>query len=531
MVDQPVSSRGRLQDAVKDLPIAHKATIGASVAVVVLAGVLFFSWISTPSFSVLAAGISDEELSEITTELDSLGITYEIEAAGARVMVPRADLNTAKAGLAAAGVNTSADGGRGGFEILDNQGLAISTSLERINYQRALEGELARTLRAMDRVNNATVHLVLPDNTLFGDPGDAEASVVIDVASDFTLGETDAVSNLVAGAVENLRTENVTIVDIQGRTLQAPASATEGGALGGRSVLRTLEFEQRLEADVSRLLFSAGAGDRASVMVRADLSYDEVAERTETFTQDTSIPIREQVSNETFTGPGSAAPGGVAGVDGEGGADEEGSNPIDYNKQENTTEYGVNSVVTNVVRAPGKIESLHVGVVVDDGSLTGATVPDAETLSELITASIGLSVDRGDSLVVTAVPFEPVAELEAGEAPALLAADDEPASNPLDLVPQAIGGVVLLAVAVMLIMMARKSAAPPERAQAAALPAGSPSGGTGGGAIGDGNSVGQSSGADGEALELESPVRADVLDLVQRQPEDIATLLRGWLTQ
>jgi flagellar M-ring protein FliF len=526
MVDQPVSSSDRFQDAVKALPIAHKVMIGASLAVVVLAGMLFFSWISTPSYSVLASGISDEELSDVTTELDSLGIVYEIEAAGARVMVPRSDLNTAKAGLAAAGVNTSSDGGRGGFEILDNQGLAISTNLERINYQRALEGELARTLRAMDRVNDATVHLVLPDNSLFGDPGDAEASVIIDVATDFSLSETDAVSNLVAGAVENLGTENVTIIDLQGRTLQAPASATGGGSLGGRTVLQTLEFEQRLESDVTRLLLSAGAGDRASVMVRADLSYDEVAERTETFDQDNAIAVREQVSNETFSGPGSEAPGGVAGVDGDAGIGEEASNPVDYSKIENTTEYGVNSVVTNVVRAPGKIDSLHVGVVVDDGTLTGATVPDAETLSELITASIGLSVDRGDSLVVTAVPFVPVAELEPGETSALLATAEEPAANPLDMIPQAVGAVVLLAVAIVLILMARKGSSTTESVSIAALPSGSPSTG----AVADGAREGQRKASTGDPLEIEPGVRSEVLDLVQRQPEDIATLLRGWLT-
>lgn len=522
MVDQPVSSRDRLQGAFQDLPVAHKVTIGASVAVVAIAGFMFFQWISSPSYSVLAADITDSELSQITLELDARGIPYRVEAAGDRIMVPRGDLSAAKAGLADAGIDVTTDGGgRQGFELLDEQGLAISTNLERINFQRALEGELARTLRAMDRVNEATVHLVLPDDTLFGDPGDAEASVIIDVPVDFSLAETDAVANVVAGAVENLTVENVTIVDIQGRTLQAPAGTRDSSALGGRNVLRTLEFEQRLEADISRLLLSAGAGDRASVMVRAELSYDEVAERTETFTQDTVIPLREQVIQETFVGPGSAAPGGVVGVDGDDEAAETGSD-IDYARQENTTEYGVDSVVTNIVKAPGTIESLHIGVVVDDGTLTGATVADATTLSELISASVGLQPGRGDTLVVTPVPFQPVEELEPGETPNLLATDAPATSSPLDLIPQAVGAVVLLAVVAVLVLMARKTSGAGDVEVAAALPAGgapAPAGDTGAAATGE----------DGQRRELGSPVRSDVLDLVQRQPEDIAVLLRGWL--
>jgi len=521
MADQSTSSRDRLQGVVADLPIAHKVVIGASVAVVALAGVLFFGWISSPSYSVLAADITDSDLSAITLELDSLGVAYKVEAAGDRVMVQRDQLGMARAGLAAADINIAADStGRAGFELLDDQGLAISTNLERINFQRALEGELARTLRGIDRINDATVHLVLPDDRLFGDPGNAEASVIIDVPSDFNLAETDAVANLVAGAVENLAVGAVTIIDIQGRTLLAPESSQDAGALGGRNVLRTIDFENRLEQDITRLILSTGSGDRASVMVRAELSYDEIAERTESFDQTNQIPIREQVTTEIFTGPGSAAPGGVAGVDGaDPGADGDGA--VDYTRNENTTEYGVNSIVTNLVRAPGDIESIHVGVVVDDGTLTGTAVVDAQVLSDLIAASIGLDQERGDTLIVTAVPFEVIELVEGGETSSLLTQETAPTSNPLDLIPQAVGGLVMLIVAGVLISMMRKSAPSTDAAPMPALPPGSPD-------TPPGTATATTDGS--PAAELGPPIRSDVLDLVQRQPEDIATLLRGWLT-
>jgi len=520
MADQSTSSRDRLQSVVTELPIAHKVVIGASAAVVVLAGVLFFGWISSPSYSVLAADITDSDLSDITLELDSLGVEYRVEAAGDRVMVPRSELSVARAGLAAAGISISKDTtGRAGFELLDDQGLAISTNLERINFQRALEGELARTLRGIDRINDATVHLVLPDDRLFGDPGNAEASVIIDVPSDFNLAETDAVANLVAGAVENLAVGSVTIIDVQGRTLLAPESSQDAGALGGRNILRTIDFENRLEEDITRLLLSAGSGDRASVMVRAELSYDEVAERTESFDQTNQIPIREQVISETFTGPGSAAPGGIAGVDGA-NPDADGDGAVAYDRNENTTEFGVNSTVTNLVRAAGDIESLHVGVVVDDGTLTGASVVDAQVLSDLIGASIGLDQERGDTLIVTAVPFKVIEIVEGAESSSLLTQEALPTSSPLDLIPQVVGALVMLIVAGVLISMLRKNAASPDAAPTPALPPGSPAAPGGTPTTQEGT----------PAAEIGPPVRSDVLDLVQRQPEDIATLLRGWLT-
>ena len=337
--------------------------------------------------------------------------------------------------------------------------------------------------------------------------------------SDFNLAETDAVANLVAGAVENLAVGAVTIIDIQGRTLLSPESSQDAGALGGRNVLRTIDFENRLEEDITRLLLTAGSGDRASVMVRAQLSYDEVAQRTESFDQSNQIPIREQVISEVFTGPGSAAPGGIAGVDGV-DPDANGDGAVAYDRNENTTEFGVNSTVTNLVRAPGDIESLHVGVVVDDGSLTGATVVDAQVLSELIGASIGLDQERGDTLIVTAVPFEVIEVVEGAETSSLLAQDAPPTSSPLDLIPQVVGALVMLIVAGVLISMMRKNASSPDATPTPALPPGSPD-----------TPPGTTTSQDGTpAAELGPPVRSDVLDLVQRQPEDIATLLRGWLT-
>ncbi len=517
MPTTPESPRDRFMRVVQGLPLAHRVAIGASLAVLVLAGLLFVRWISKPSYSVLASGVSDVELAQVTNELDTLGVGYKIEAGGSRIMVPRSDLSTARAGLASAGLSLSPESsGPQGYELLDNQGLAISTSLEKINFQRALEGELARTLRSMDRVQEASVHLVIPDRNLFGDSGTASASVVIDVPDDFTLAETDAVANLVAGSVDNLSPSDVTVIDLQGRTLQAPEGASDSvGGLGGRNVLQTLDYEQRIESDITRLLLTAGAGDRSTVMVRAQLNFDEVNEQTQNYDETSQVPVRQQTTKETFTGAASAAPGGVAGVDG-GNTTTGGDNQIDYSKEESVTEYGVDLVTSSVTRAPGDVEALHVGIVIDDGSLTGADVPSPEEVKNLVSASVGINPDRGDTLVVTAVPF-PVVE-DTGDAPTLAAGAGATATNPLDLLPQAAGALILLIVSVTLILMSRRKNDDDEddddetpalqgSPAAPALPGGTTPDAAGG----------------------EAGVRTEVLDLVQRQPEEIASLLRGWL--
>ncbi len=519
MADPSTNPRDRFNAIFKALPLAHKVAIGAAVAVVALAGFLFVNWISSPTYSVLVSGIESDELAEVTTELDKLAIPYQVEAAGTRVTVIRAELGTARAALAAAGITTGDSNSRAGYELLDNQGLAVSSNLERINVQRALEGELARSLSDFDRIEAATVHLVIPDTGLFGDPADAEASVILDAASDFSLSEVDAVANLVAGAVENLSADSVTIVDLQGRTLRAANEGTNSATANGRDVLRTVEFEQRLESDITRLLLTAGAGERASVMVRAELNFDQVESRTETYAPDSQVALRESSSTESFTGPGSAAPGGVAGVDGVDTVGTDGTDAIDYEKIDTAIEYGIDSVITSTVQAPGEVESLHIGVVIDDGTLTGAVVPSAQVINDLITASLGLQNARGDSLVVTATPF-PVVDLEA-EGSALPIAATAPAFSPLDLIPQVAGVLAILIAAIGLLLMTRAKKSP----ELEVVDADGPVPATGS-ATTDSAVAGELSGITlGEA----TGVRAEVIDLVQRQPEEIATVLRGWL--
>ena len=147
------------------LPLAHQIVIGIAAVVLVMAAFLFFQWVSTPSYTVLYSQLDDSTLSTVVDELDRQGVPYEIEAGGSRVLVPKSDVYQIRASLAAAGVQNGAM--PQGYSILDGQGLNVSDFRQRVDYQRALEGEMALTLLAMNDITSATVHLVIPEESLF----------------------------------------------------------------------------------------------------------------------------------------------------------------------------------------------------------------------------------------------------------------------------------------------------------------------------------------------------------------------------
>ena len=495
-------------DMFRALPLAHQITIGIAGAVLAMAAFLFFQWVSVPSYTVLYSGLDDQALATVVDELERQGIPYELDGGGSQVLVPRNQVYKARADLATAGVRSGA--APQGYELLDGQGLNVSDFRQRVDYQRALEGELAKTLLAMRDINSATVHLVIPEETLFlEDEEPVTASVLIASAAPLNELQVETITFLVASSVEGLESQDVTVADTDGNVLHAAGQIAESAAVSNRNLRMTKDYETALATDVRRLLDTVVTPGTASVVVRADLNFDEQSTESEVYDPESSVALREQTIAENYVGTGTP-PGGTLGVDGEELVTEE-SDGYTYERAEATREYGVDRVVTRSVVAPGQVEKLSVAVVIDDGSLTGAPVPSVTEVEALVTAAVGLDTSRGDSISVAAVAF-PVAE-EAIEGEVAAAA-------PLDimtLIPQLIGAIVLLIVAVALILMSRggkkKKSKDGDVPEPAALPVGSSDrelAAVGAGALGSG-------------------IHPEVMELVQKQPEEIAVLLRSWL--
>lgn len=502
-----------LRRTFRDATVSQRVTMGAAIVVVVLAAVAFTSWVTAPSYAVLYSDIDPAQLSTVTQELDANGIAYRLEAGG-RVLVPQQSVYQARADLAATGIQGAVV--PPGYELLDQQGLSVSDFRQRVDYQRALEGELARTLTAMSSIRSATVHLVIPAEALFAENQEpVTASVLIDPTSTMAQGQVDSITYLVASSVEGLEPGQVTVASTDGTVLQAAGDDTTVAGAGNRQLQATQAFEKALASDLNAMLGTVLGPGRSSVVVRATLDFDERSTESETYAPDSATPLREQIINEAYNGIGNGD-GGTVGVDGgeiPPGADASGS--YDYSRDEQTTEYGIDRVVVRTTDAPGTIQRLSAAVVVDDGSLTGATPIPVETVRGLVAAAMGIQTERGDTVEVSAVPFPTAAPTE----------DATPAATDIvGLIPTILAALALVVVAVAFFLMTRRSRkdetvvdtesvrlALEARNQQLAM------------------SAKLASSADEAAMTVDASMQAQVKEMVEQQPEEIAMLLRSWL--
>ncbi len=483
--------KDRLAGLVRALPPAQRAGIAVAVLVLVMAAVPFVQWVTTPSYALLFAGLEDRELGEVTTELDARGIPYELE--GSRVLVPQDQLHRVRADLAEAGMSGSP--AVPGYELLDEQALGVSDFRQRVDLQRAVEGELARTLSAMDSIESATVRLVLPEDPLFTDQRTpATASVLVRPTRQLDRNQIDSITLLVSSAVEGLSTDDITVADTAGQVLHSPGDGSTSGVTDRQQRL-TREFEQALAADLTGLLQRATDAP-ASVVVRAALDFNETETQTETFA-DEGTALRESINNELYEGTAPAV-GGTVGVDG--GPLLQGGGEGNYERGEEVREFGVGRTTTRTVQAPGTVRNLSVALVVDDGAVIGNA-----DLQQLVTAAAGLNADRGDEIAISRVPAPPEVEI----------VDEETGPEIMDLVRTGIALLVLLIVAIGLFLMSRRRGKdiPPQKVVPAKVQA----------------PVAPVKEPEPEPIPQGPTVKDEVSELVERQPEEIAALLRSWL--
>ncbi len=551
-----MKAREKAVTVLKALPIAHRVVIVVAGVILVFATRMFLGWLSTPSYTVLTAGLDDKELAEVINELETIGVDYKIEAGGSRVVVPRQDLATTKAKLAEAGVGGGIDAP--GYELLDKQGLSVSDAMQQANFRRALEGELQKALGQIDGINSATVHLVVPETTLFvEDQNLTTAAVLLDTSSTLSESKVEAVMYLVSQSVEGLSTDNITINDTAGRVLMAPGGGAGGLGSSSDNIEMTRQFESLLAADVQRLL---GPFVEAEVVVKADMNFDTTHVESEIYDPLTTVStfVLRTEGRVEVSGTGVTVPNGIVGVDGGQvttttiAGETTTSGALEYALDENTTEFGVSREVSTIDQAPGKVEALHVAIVLDSGVNTGVAPADVADVEAIVAAALGIDISedaqadptreaRPDTIEVRLFDFPAVDEAaEAAEAEAA-AGPAAAGSSPIKLVPQVLGGLVLLLVGFSMWRMTKKPKVKKakkkdddDEEEVLALGPGARPLVLGVGGIMVPRAL-ESGEVDLEMAELDmanqkmESLRDDVIDLVQREPEAIAVLLRSWL--
>ena len=381
--------------------------------------------VGTPPMALLYGGLDLEDSADIATTLDGMGIPYEVLGNGSQIMVQEDDVARLRLTLASEGLPT---GGNVGYEIFDQGGALGTTSfVQEVNLVRALEGELARTIRTLDLVAGARIHLVLPKRELFQrDTRDPSASVILTMRGGRRLeaGQVLAIQHLVAAAVPELMPSQISIVDDQGGLLaRADEEDIAGDGRTGRIDEFRIAFERRLKTNIETMLErSLGAG-KVWAEVSVDLNHNQVTKNEEFFDPNGQVARSTQTiedANEARDARGAQPVTVAQNLPDAAGANDAGVNETNSLRTEETVNFEITRTMTETVTNAGALTRLSVAVMVD-GTYIGIAPEDSyvarseievEQITELVRSAVGFDADRGDQVSVINMQF---ARMEAQE--------------------------------------------------------------------------------------------------------------------
>jgi flagellar M-ring protein FliF len=350
-----------------------------------------------------------------------------------------------------------------GFELFNQPSFGQTEFTQKVNYQRALENELARSIGQMDAVDTARVHLVMPEQTLFSSqqqPTTASVMLKLKPGKHLDTAQARSISNLVAGSVQGLKPQNLTIVDVNGNTLTPNDGVASTTGLSSKQLETQRGYEATAEHNLQAMLDNVLGPGRATVRVAAMMNWDQIEQTSETYTpgDPTQTPV---LSNHaiTETSSGGAAVGGIPGAASnnasvptyQGG---NGSTGGSSNKTDTETTYQLNKSVQKTVRAPGAVTRLSVSVMLDDDP-NNPTPALIQNVQNAVNAAAGIDPSRGDVLTVTALPFNRQ-DLVTAQAEMEQAAQKQQLMDYLHLGALAAGPLLMLVVLFFMLRRGRK---------------------------------------------------------------------------
>jgi flagellar M-ring protein FliF len=391
------------------------------LSLAVLSAVVYFA--SKPRLTLLYGGLAPAEAGKVTEYLDSKKITYDISDGGRAVMVPAQEVYAARMGLAAEGIPTLSDSGVG-FELFDKPTFGESDFMQRANYYRALQGELARTIKQLDEVSNARVLIVVPEDKLFGqDHQEAKASVFVQLQPGRTLtsNQIQAIRFLVANGVEGLQPEHVAVIDSTGRAIgDSDDSSDTGAATAGQVTDKQrqarADLEHYLEEKAQSMLDQVLGPGQAVVRVASEIDYTQLQETSETYDPKNSAISSETSTTESSTTQ-SQTSSSAAGVTANSSAPSDQGKGTDEKKEDTTNSYDVSKTVDNKVVGAGAIKRLTVALMLNErkpaaGAPAGTkavprTPAEVASLENIVKAAVGFTTSdtRQDMISTQEIPF------------------------------------------------------------------------------------------------------------------------------
>jgi flagellar M-ring protein FliF len=369
---------------------------GLVVGSLIMLGFLF-TFLNEPSYSVLFSNLADTDASKVVEHLNSQKIQYKVEDDGHTIKVPADKVYEARLQLVSKGIPSS---GIVGYEIFDKSTMGMSEFMQKLNFKRALEGELARTINEQDGVEATRVHIVFPEKSIFKDEQkNPTASVVVKLSKNLSKENINSIVYLVASSVEGLEKGKVSLLDTHGNLLSEQYEENDFGVSTAHQYEIKQSVEKYLVNKAQSILNNVLGYGNSMVQIDAELNFDLVEKTMQSFDPESQVAISEQtIMNETT-----------------------GSNMVDSNAQaskNSTTNYEINKTIEKVVQGVGNIKRLSVATVIND---TKKIVGQGESqkivfeprskeqldkLETMLKNTVGVFDDRGDQFSIVNIPFE-----------------------------------------------------------------------------------------------------------------------------
>ncbi|KAE8759754.1 flagellar basal body M-ring protein FliF [Paraburkholderia madseniana] len=457
-----------------------------ALLVAIVAGL--FLWSRAPDYKVLYSNLSDRDGGAIITALQAANIPYKFSDAGGAILVPAEQVHEMRLRLASQGLPKS---GSVGFELMDNQKFGISQFAEQINYQRALEGELERTIESISSVKSARVHLAIPKPSVFVRDKEApSASVLVNLYPGRALdeGQVLAITHMVSSAVPDMPVKGVTILDQDGNLLTQPST---GSGLDASQLKYRQQIERNTQQRIDAILSPLFGSGNAHSQVSADIDFSHTEQTSENYgpngnPQQSAIRSQQtSTATEMSQAGASGVPGALsnqppqpasAPITAGNGASGVTTTPVS-DRKDSTTNYELNKTVQHLEQPMGGIKRLSVAVVVNylrvvdakgHATMQPVTADKLAQVNQLVKDAMGFDQARGDSVNVVNSPFtadiDPDADLPWWRTPDMIALAKQIATY------LGIGAVALFLYFVMVKPALRRAFPSPEPVAAAALP-------------------------------------------------------------
>jgi flagellar M-ring protein FliF len=404
--------------SLSELPLAKKGSMVFIFSLIVAGFVLMFYWANQEDYQVLFSNLSPKDGGAVVSKLQEKSVPYKVGAGGATIMVPAEKVYELRLTLAGEGLPSE---GKVGFEIFDDNDFRTTKFVQELNYRRALQGELTRSINQFKEVKASNVFIVIPKDTLFvEDKKPASASIQLDLKSNLPAGKLAAIVHLVANAVEGLAPGNVTVVDTKGRIIFKGTNTDDASYLLSD---RQLEYKKNVETvireNVQSMLEGIVGFGKAIVRVTAEIDFNKITLSEEQYDPNAKV-VRSERNIEESTMTGGAEEKSQKEPEGQraGVASEKSGGQNSKTRKDIATNYEINKVSRSTLKPAGTVKRLSVAAVIDgtyknetleDGTVKKTYIPrnaaELQSFEEIVKKAMGYSEDREDQVAVNSISF------------------------------------------------------------------------------------------------------------------------------